>query len=126
MLNDMINSIEVYDKETHNVLKLYNLCVDNSGRIVGIVYDADLAAKQNGYGWKKIKPGRLIPLEYANGKTGFQSKTHRNKIKHMLKMDKTTWVCTDGTEFFSTSEDGHAGLQKAIEHQESLMDNRVS
>lgn len=122
MVDNYHGFTEMYNKKTCEVVRVYNFTVDVTGAIVAVVFSNNLAAKNNGYGWQKVKASVLVPVDCVNSNGEFVSKTKRNAIKSMLKLNKAEWVCTDGTVFESNSCDGHSGLELAIEHQSSIVD----
>lgn len=122
MVDNYHNFTEMYNKKTCEVVRVYNFTVDVTGSIIAVVFSNNLAAKNGGYGWQKVKASVLVPVDCVNSNGEFVSKTKRNAIKSMLKLNKAEWVCTDGTAFESNSYDGHSGLELAIEHQSSIVD----
>ena len=124
MIGNQHNYVEMLNKNTMEVVKLFNV-YESNGKMVAAIFSPNIAAKNNGCGWATVKVGSLIPLDCVDSNGKLTSKTKRNKIKNMLKLNKAEWVCTDGTMFESFSEDGHSGLEKAIEHQSSIIDSQI-
>lgn len=122
MIGNQQNYVEMLNKNTMEVVKVFDICVTND-KMVAVIFSPNIAAKNNGYGWCRVKIGSLMPLDCVDSNGNFVSKTQKNKIKRMLKLDKAEWVCTDGTVFESSSEDSHSGLEKAIEYQSGIIDS---
>lgn len=124
MIGYQQNYVEMLNKNTMEVVKVFDICATNN-KMIAVIFSPNMAAKNNGYGWCRVKIGSLMPLDCVDSNGKFVSKTQKNKIKSMLKLNKAEWVCTDGTAFESSSEDGHTGLDKAIEHQSNIIDSQI-
>lgn len=98
--------------------------VDDNNRAT--IYDPNLAAKNNGCGWRSVKLGQLIPIEYADVYGNYNSKTEFNKLKSMLVLDYARWTCTDGKQFESSLKNNHCGLYEAVEHQRYIESQMAS
>lgn len=106
--------MRMYFRKEGTEVEVYHFFEDNTV----LIFSPDQASKQNGNGWRKVKFGQLIPLEYFNKETnGFMSKTERNKIKDKLTLTKALWTCSDGESF----ED----CDKAIAHEKEVMEKEV-
>lgn len=123
MIGNQQNYVEMLNKNTMEVVKVFDIGFNKAGKMTAIIYSPNLAAKNDGYGWCPVKIGSLVPLDCVDSNGKFVSKTQKNKVKRMLKLNKAEWVCTDGTTFESYSEDGHSGLEKAIEYQSGIIDS---
>lgn len=113
------NYIEMFDKVTSRIVRVYNICTNPNGKIWAVIYDAG-SEKDGRNGWKSMKMNRLLPVDMVNSSGKVMSKTYRNKIKSLLKLNMAEWVCTDGKSFMSFADDGHTGLQEAIKHQDYI------
>lgn len=105
--------MQMYYKDDNAIVEVYNF-FEGGG---ALIFSPSLAGKQNGNGWIKVKVNKLIPIEYYNAcedKSGFMSKTKKNKIKSRLTLTHATWTCTDGKEYNNCEE--------AIAHENTLME----
>ena len=94
------------------IVDVYNT-FDETGRITALIFSMN-QFKKTGNGWKKVKIGQLVPLEYCTDDlNGFRSKSDRNKIKERLTLVNPTWRATDGTQF--------SNIDEAIEYENVLM-----
>ena len=104
---------EMIFRKTGNVVRVYNISVEN-GISFATIFDTNVAGAQNGNGWQTVKMSKLIPLDlWVNGE--FCSKTKKNKIKSRLKLISAEWQCTDGSVFT------HEHIEDAIKHEAALM-----
>lgn len=84
--------MQMYFKDDNAIVNVYQFF-----ETTALIFSPSLAGRQNGNGWIKVKHNKLIPLEYYNScedKTGFMSKTKKNKIKERLILTHAIWTCT--------------------------------
>ena len=101
--------MKMYDKKSTNVVEAVDFYSDGSV----LVFDPNLADRQNGNGWITIKRNRLIPIEYAEKYITGMSKTEKNKIKERLTLVEAGWETSDGLVFYNVDE--------AIEHEKLVV-----
>lgn len=101
--------MKMYDKKSTNVVEAVDFYSDGSV----LVFDPNLADRQNGNGWITIARKRLIPIDYAEKYITGMSKTEKNKIKERLALVEATWATSDGNLYHN--------IDTAIEHEKNLM-----
>lgn len=91
----MIN-MKMYYRKNEIIVEVYHFFEDKTA----LIFSPDIAGRQNGNGWEKVKLSQLIPLEYFDEHDKrFMSKTERNKIKERLTLTEALWTCSDGIAF---------------------------
>ena len=104
--------MEMFYKKDNCKVIVYKFFEDKTA----LIFSPNLAGRQNGNGWEKIKVSQLIPIEYFdNYKGSSMSKTERNKIKERLILTKAEWTCTDGVSYSNCDE--------AIKHEQEVINN---
>ena len=80
-----------------------------------LIYNPQLAGKQNGVGWMSVARNKLIPYPHAEVyKNEGTTKTVYNKAKSHLKLTYAEWECTDGSVW------KHEYINDAVLHQMEL------
>lgn len=91
---------KMYFKKHNCLVHVYNIYQDK--HLMALIWSP--GDTSNGSGWMKVRAKELLPMEYFNGSSGFESKSYRNRIKSRLTLVKATWECTDGTQFDNANE----------------------
>ena len=101
--------MKMYYRKNEIIVEVYHFFEDKTA----LIFSPDIAAKQNGNGWERVKMGQLIPLEYFDEHDKrFMSKTKQKKIKERLTLTEALWTCSDGIAF--------KDFNKAILHEREL------
>lgn len=103
--------MQMFYKADNCIVEVYHFFENKTA----LIFNPNLAGKQNGSGWMYVAIKNLIPIEYYSKckNNYFMSKSERNKIKERLVLTKAEWICTDGKTFTSCNE--------AIEHEIEVM-----
>ena len=91
---------KMYFKKHNCLVHVYEFYSDK--HLMAIIWTP--GGTDNGSGWMRVRAKDLIPMEYFDGASGFQSKTYKNRIKERLKLVNATWECTDGTQFDNVNQ----------------------
>lgn len=103
--------MKMYYRKNEIIVEVYHFFEDKTA----LIFSPDIAGRQNGNGWEKVKLSQLIPLEYFDEHDKrFMSKTERNKIKERLTLTEAIWTCSDGIAF--------KDFDKAILHERELIE----